>query len=256
MASPGLASRLWMTSGNCFATAVSAPGNEANPPNPTTTCGARRRMTPAAWTEGDRRIANGPNNSRRQPLPRTLPKSMPSKSTPCLGTSRASMPSRVPSQKTRWPRRASSSATASPGKMWPPVPPVVIITVIAPALIPWNPRNSRRFSKSTRSRIASATQLATMPAAAEGQQRQRQALRRQHAHVDADVDERLHADPQPDALRDQRGKGTLEQRGLAPDRIRAQQQPARTAPAPPARPTSPSSSAITASRKSVCASGR
>ena len=141
LASPGLASRLWTISGTCRATAISDPGNDAKPPKPTTTCGARRPMTPAAWTQA-RRIANGPNSRRRQPLPRTLPKSMPSKSTPCFGTSRASMPSRVPSQNTRCPRRASSPATARPGKMWPPVPPVVIITVIAPALIPGNPAAS------------------------------------------------------------------------------------------------------------------
>ena len=39
------------------------------------------------------------------------------------------MPSRVPSQNTRQPRATSFAATASPGKTWPPVPPVVIITV-------------------------------------------------------------------------------------------------------------------------------
>ncbi len=39
------------------------------------------------------------------------------------------MPSRVPSQNTRQPRAISLAATASPGNTWPPVPPVVIITV-------------------------------------------------------------------------------------------------------------------------------
>src|SRR6185436_5488064 len=52
-----------------------------------------------------------------------------SNSTPCCGTSFASMPSRVPSQNTLAPRAASLAATASPGKTCPPVPPVVIMIV-------------------------------------------------------------------------------------------------------------------------------
>ena len=58
-------------------------------------------------------------------------------------------------------------------------------------------------------------------AAAERQQRQREALGGQHAHVDADVDERLHADPHADALRDERRERTLEPRRLPTDRERA-----------------------------------
>ena len=57
------------------------------------------------------------------------------------------MPSRVPSQNTRQPRATSFAATASPGNTWPPVPPVVIITVTAPVIAHTvKPRSSRRFS--------------------------------------------------------------------------------------------------------------
>ncbi len=128
LASPGFASRLCTTNGVLRATAISAPGNDANPPKPITTLGRRRASTRQACTQAER-IANGPKSSRASPLPRTLRKAMPSKSMPCFGTSRASMPSRVPSQHTPHPRPASSAATARPGKMCPPVPPVVIITV-------------------------------------------------------------------------------------------------------------------------------
>ena len=62
-------------------------------------------------------------------------------------------------------------------------------------------------------------------AAAERQQRQRQSLRRQHAHVDADVDERLHADPHADAMRAQRRERARQTRGLPADRVRAIEQP-------------------------------
>ena len=47
--------------------------------------------------------------------------------------------------------------------------------------------------------------------AAEAQQRQREALGRQQAHVHAHVDERLDAEPDADALRDERGEVALVQ---------------------------------------------
>ncbi len=68
------------------------------------------------------------------------------------------MPSRVPSQNTRQPRATSFAATARPGKMWPPVPPVVIIT--RPLMRPprcgaahtVNPRRSADFGSAGRVR--------------------------------------------------------------------------------------------------------
>jgi len=71
----------------------------------------------------------GPSTNWRSPLPRTPPNGHAFEATPCCGTSFASIPSRVPSQNTRHPRASRFAATASPGKMWPPVPPVVIMTV-------------------------------------------------------------------------------------------------------------------------------
>ena len=76
-----------------------------------------------------------------------------------------------------------------------------------------------------RSKIAIATQLATTPLPPNDEQRKREPLRRQHAHVDADVDERLHAEPDADALRGQRGERPLQARGLASDAVRAEQDP-------------------------------
>src|SRR6185312_13463451 len=43
------------------------------------------------------------------------------------GTSRVSMPPDAPSHSTGTLRARSASATASPGKMWPPVPPAMIM---------------------------------------------------------------------------------------------------------------------------------
>ena len=64
-----------MTSGTLRATAINAPGNEAKPPKPRTTWGRRCESTDHAARHAAR-IANGPNSSRFQPLPRTLEKSI------------------------------------------------------------------------------------------------------------------------------------------------------------------------------------
>src|SRR4051794_29721498 len=106
------------------------------------------------------------------------------------------MPSRVPTQNTRAPRETSFAATARPGNTWPPVPPVVIITVAvmdvarsyreSPEQAPVLPIDAQQ----DRDRDA----VRDDAAAAEGQQRQREALGGQHAHVHAHVDERLHAE--------------------------------------------------------------
>ena len=169
LASPAFASRLCTTSGTLRATAISAPGNDAKPPKPMTTAGRRRPSTRNACTHAAR-IAYGPSSRRTGPLPRTLRNAIPSKSMPCWGTRRASMPSRVPSQKTFQPRRVSSAATAMPGKMWPPVPPVVIIAVAVTRCNPatcagsrsrpaagWRPRRSWRRCRCRRTTAAAAS---------------------------------------------------------------------------------------------------
>src|SRR5258708_25001452 len=98
-----------------------------------------------------------------------------------------------------------SSATARPGKTWPPVPPAMIMMV-------------RATMASPRSRASSAHELAILPidsqqhrereaireqaAPAEAHERKGEALGGQHTHVHAHVDERLHAEPHPDPLSD------------------------------------------------------
>ena len=68
-------------------------------------------------------------------------------------------------------------------------------------------------------------QLATMPLPPNDSSGKRESLGRQHAHVDADVDERLHAEPHADALRDQGRERALQARRLAPDPVGAKQEP-------------------------------
>src|SRR6185312_10960833 len=228
VARPATAFASCRISGLPLAMPISAPGNDAKPPKPITTQGRRRRMTRKLSTHA-RSSAKGPSTSVRMPLPRTPRNDTLSKSTPCAGTSRASMPSRVPSQNTRQPRATSFAATASPGNTWPPVPPVVIITVAfiggtvngsygepsqhLPVLV-IDPQQDRDRDA-----------VGDDAAAAERQQRQRESLRRQHAHVDAHVDERLDAYPHADPVRDKRRERPRQPRRLAADRIRAKQQP-------------------------------
>jgi hypothetical protein len=92
--------------------------------------------------------------------------------------------------------------------------------------------------------------------AAVAHQRQGQPLGGQHAQVHAHVDEGLAADPDADALHHQAGEHAVERDGLAADDEDAARQPEEQATMTQATPTKPSSSPITASRKSVCASGR
>src|SRR5665213_1484767 len=224
-ASPATALASCSSSGRRVATPISAPGNDAKPPKPMTTSGRRRRNTFAASTHAAA-SANGPSSIVARPLPRTPRKLTLSKSTPCCGTSFDSIPSRVPSQNTRAPDAASLRATASPGNTWPPLPPVVIITVAVivrrsygespqqPAILVVDPQQHR-----------DGDAVGDDAAAAERQQRQCQPLGRQQSDIDADVDERLHADPHADPLRAQRGERPREARRLAADRPRAIQQP-------------------------------
>jgi hypothetical protein len=176
------------------------------------------------------------------------------------------MPSGLPSQTMRQPRARRKSATARPGKhvpagaaghdedgapalAVPKPPPLHALCALG------RPRISWRFSQSTAQQDRQRDAVGEDARAAEAHQRQRQALGRQQAHVDAHVDERLHADPDADALRHQRGEGALEQQRLAADgegALTSQANSTITA----STPTRPSSSAITASRKSVCASGQ
>jgi hypothetical protein len=101
------------TSGRAAASPASAPGTDANPPNPSTTSGARRRMILRLCQQAPT-SANGPSTAVCHPLPRMPRNVTPSNSTPCRRTSAPSMPSRVPSQNKRQPRATSFAATANP----------------------------------------------------------------------------------------------------------------------------------------------
>src|SRR4051812_23540084 len=119
------------------------------------------------------------------------------------------MPPRLPIHTTSQPAARISSATASPGKMWPPVPPAMMRIVFT-------------RGPGTHSCVETSGELAVFPVdakqdrerdevhhqarAAVAHERQREPLGRQQAHVDAHVDERLEADPDADALRGERGE--------------------------------------------------
>ena len=115
------------SNGNPDIQAASPPGPEAKPPNPITARGRRRRSTArAALTALSRR--NGAASRVSLPLPRTPATGSVSISIPCWGTSRVSIAPVAPSQTTGTPRPRSTCATASAGKMWPPVPPAITTT--------------------------------------------------------------------------------------------------------------------------------
>ena len=61
----------------------------------------------------------------RNPRPSTPRTGSPRKSTPACRASFASDPYSEPTNKSSAPSRRNCSATASAGKIWPPVPPVV-----------------------------------------------------------------------------------------------------------------------------------
>src|SRR5438309_5750306 len=162
------------------------------------------------------------------PFPRTPEKLTQAMSYPRLGTKAASMPVFAPSQTTRQPDWRRSSATARPGKTWPPVPPAMIMMV-------------RATMASPRSCADSAHELAILPidtqqhcerqaireqaAPPEAHERKGEALGGQHAHVHAHVDEGLNPEPHPDPLSDQRRVRALECDRLAADGECSQHQP-------------------------------
>src|SRR3990167_3345337 len=161
----------------------------------------------------------------------------------------------APSQVTFQSCARRMSATASPGMMCPPVPPAMMRIERLIRLLRTKPHSSTKYTKSTKARLLgfcsclfvyfvdridfsySYRQTSRYPtvfiinsqqhcggdavhhqaAAAEAEERQGQPLGRQHAHVHADVDHRLHAEPHADALRGQRGKIAFEEGGMTAD---------------------------------------
>src|SRR5437899_6035167 len=194
---------------------------------PRTTFGRCAKIARALCQNARSNLAGSRKNAKA-PLPRTPEKLTQAISYPRLGTRAASMPVFAPSQTTRQPDWRRSSATARPGKTWPPAPPAMIMMV-------------RATMASLRSRADSAHELAILPidpqqhrerqavreqaAPAEAHERKREALGGQHAHVHAHVDERLHPEPHPDPLSDQRRVRALQGHRLAADGECPQHQP-------------------------------
>ena len=129
---------------------------------------------------------------------------------PSAGTSRASMPRCVPSQTMSNPRRLRTRAVASAGNTCPPVPPAITSATLR--FMCGGPR-ATDLAAGRLGVVVDAQQHADPAerdqhaAAAVGEQRQGQALRRQQAHVHADVHERLQAEPDADGGREVRLEG-------------------------------------------------
>src|SRR2546430_8518535 len=196
---------------------------------PRTTSGRYAKIARALCQKATSSLS-GRSINASSPLPRAPEKLTQAMSYPRLGTRAASIPVLAPSQTTRQPDRRRSSATARPGKTWPPVPPAMIMMVRATmaspsscadsahelAILPIDPHQHRERQA-----------IRQQPAPAEAHKRKREALSGQHAHVHAHVDERLHPEPHPDPLSDQRRVRALECDRLAPDGECSQHQPGK-----------------------------
>src|SRR5690606_17891067 len=104
-----------------------------------------------------------------------------------------------------------TSATASAGKTWPPVPPAMISTVgsailISPAAFAIDAQHQRQQNQADDQTAAAITQ--------EGQ---RQTLGRQQPDIYADVDEYLRAQQQPGAVGNKGAKQLAQLFGAAAD---------------------------------------
>ena len=141
-------SRRAATSGLPLATPISAPGNDAKPPKPSTTSGRRRRMTRRLSTHAAS-SANGPSTQRAHALAAHAAKRHALEVDAVRGHEpRLHAVARAEPEHAQ-PRATSFAATARPGNTWPPVPPVVIITVAVmacTALIRRSPAAACRFS--------------------------------------------------------------------------------------------------------------
>src|SRR5262245_20129166 len=161
------------------------------------------------------------------------------------------MPDRLPSHTTFQPLPRKCSATASAGKICPPVPPAMIMIVRLKTKTPFH-RRGADVNRTERDGIGPPASycvaahrtrfsyrvtphnLSVLPidpqqdgngaagrykrASTEGNERQGQSFRGQHSHVDADVHYRLHAYPKADALCDERGERALQPPSAASDR--------------------------------------
>src|SRR5215471_3568374 len=102
------------------------------------------------------------------------------------------MPDCEPSHTTRHPEPRRTSATARPGNTWPPVPPAAIMTVLGTAISlrdgsRAHPAHDLAVFPVDPEEDGDRRAVREQPASAEAHERQREALRRQHAHVHAHV---------------------------------------------------------------------
>ena len=91
---------------------------------PKTTLGFRRTIICQLCAQARNKL-KGNSNFVSQPLPRKPPNWTDSKLNPRAGTRVCSIPLALPNHATCHPRLRNSSATAKPGKIWPPVPPAM-----------------------------------------------------------------------------------------------------------------------------------
>ena len=132
---PATAFCSWITTGTPQSLAAAPPGKVTKPPKPITQAILCFLITARAARTVCSRV-KGSSSLRLRPLPRTPLIASVSSGMPCCGTSRSSIESRLPSQTTWWPRSRNDCATASAGKMWPPVPPAIRRNVFAPMFYP------------------------------------------------------------------------------------------------------------------------
>ncbi|MNT70939.1 hypothetical protein D3C72_2093760 [compost metagenome] len=95
---------------------------------PITTSGLRRAMK-RRMAKKLASILKPPLTVCARPLPRMPENAMASMGMPLFGTRSCSMPWVVPSQLTSQPRARIVCAIARPGKIWPPVPAAMIISL-------------------------------------------------------------------------------------------------------------------------------
>ena len=141
LASPAIEFCSCSTSGRPVSTAIMPAGNVMYPPSPSTTAGRTSRSAASDCQQARARL-KGSRSTVIRPLPRRPPNCTAFISIPRPGTNLASMPAGLPSQTTRQSRSRIRSATARPGKIWPPVPPAMMRMVRVPWLTAPSPASS------------------------------------------------------------------------------------------------------------------
>ena len=124
---PGAAFCSWINNGRRSTQAATPPGPLTYPPAPSTERGRTRRSTASASSTAFM-TRSGAKTHAAAPLPRMPATLTHSIGKPFAGTKRDSMLPGTPNHTTPTPRWRSTCATASAGKICPPVPPAMINT--------------------------------------------------------------------------------------------------------------------------------